>query len=309
MEVWPSLWQHWQAKSAVEVVAFAPKRGLVAAGLENGEIQLWSVETGQQEGLSLTGHDDSVESVAFSPDGALLASGSWDNTIRLWDVQSQTAIGVPLTGHDKEVTSVAFSPYEALLASGSWDNTIRLWDVQSQTAIGVPLTGHNDCVTSVAFSPDGALLASGSGDKTIRLLWDVQSQIAIGVPLTGHDRSVRSVAFSPDGALLASCSNETIQLSSTTQNLFAAYINVPHHNHHFNMSMSPSSWHKTLQNGWLKGPHNELVLWIPATYTAAPYHEQLVAILGRGITQVPHLKVDKMVLGTEWVKCYTPLLV
>ncbi|KAF8301357.1 hypothetical protein DL93DRAFT_2173334 [Clavulina sp. PMI_390] len=220
MEVWPSLLQHWQAKSSVNVVAFAPKRGPVAAGLESGEIQLWSVETGQQEGVSLSGHDNRVTSVAFSPDGALLASGSVDNTIRLWNVQSQTAIGVPLTGHDLSVTSVAFSP---------------------------------------------------------------------------------------DGALLASAIDKTIQLSSTTQNFFLSYINVPHHSQPFNISMSPSLWYN-IQNGWLKGPGGELVLWIPAAYGAAPYHEQLVAILGRGIPPVPHVNFDNMVLGTDWVKCHTPLV-
>ncbi|KAF8300447.1 hypothetical protein DL93DRAFT_2173431, partial [Clavulina sp. PMI_390] len=140
-------------------------------------------------------------------------------------------------------------------------------------------------------------------------LWDVQSQTAIGVPLTGHGEWVTSVAFSSDGALLASASNKTIQLSITPQNLFASYIHVPHHNQPFNMFISTSSWHNTLQNGWLKGPHGELVLWIPATYGTVPYHPQLVAILGRDTPPVPHIKVDKLVLGTDWVKCHTPLLV
>ncbi|KAF8289595.1 hypothetical protein DL93DRAFT_2047311, partial [Clavulina sp. PMI_390] len=100
---------------------------------------------------------------------------------------------------------------------------------------------------------------------TIRL-WDVQSQTAIGVPLTGHDDYVTSVAFSPDGALLASGSTSTIQLSSITQNISSSLINVPHHNQFFQISISPSSWHNVIQNGWLKGPGQELVLWIPAVY-------------------------------------------
>ncbi|KAF8306386.1 hypothetical protein DL93DRAFT_2143869 [Clavulina sp. PMI_390] len=157
LDKWPTLRHALKHQSGVCSVAVS-QGGIVVAGLQNGAILLWDIQTGQMYGDPLKGHSDSVMCAVFSHDGTVLASCSSDGTIQLWDVQSQTPMGDPLMGHSGIVWSVAFSPDGAVLASGSEDETIQLWDVQSQTLKGDPLRGHSRSVKSVAFSPDGAVL-------------------------------------------------------------------------------------------------------------------------------------------------------
>ncbi|KAF8278342.1 WD40 repeat-like protein, partial [Clavulina sp. PMI_390] len=181
--------------------------------------------------------------------------------------------------------------------------TIRLWDVQIQAAKGQPLTGHTHWVTSVAFSPDGAVLASGSSDRTIRL-WDVQTQAAKGQPLTGHTKYVRSVAFSPDGAVLASASDDhTICIWNITDE--ALNFVIPP----FDLTSHPQYgplWYALLKNGWLQGPNQELLLWIPPSYQEQLCDQRLVTKLGGDPSAIVKLNFDHMTVGESWSDCYTP---
>ena len=191
-------------ESPAHSVAFSLD-GTLAAGLDNGRVELWEVETGERIGT--LGHGWRVTAVVFSRDGTALAAGSWDQVIKVWDVETRRQIGtweVARESNSLWPLPVAFSPDGTRLVSGFQDGTVRLWDVAAQTEVAT-LEGHADRVTSVSFSPDGALLASagGGGDRTVRL-WDAATQAQVAT-LRGHTREVRSVAFSsPDGATLAS---------------------------------------------------------------------------------------------------------
>ena len=55
----------------------------VAAGADDGTIQLWNVGDQTQLGDPLTGHKSSVGSLDFSPDGTRLLSASDNDTIRI----------------------------------------------------------------------------------------------------------------------------------------------------------------------------------------------------------------------------------
>ncbi len=192
-------------ESPVHSVAFSLD-GTLAAGLDNGQVELWEVETGERIG-TLRHADWGGVAVVFSPDGTRLASGSSDQVIKVWDVETRREVGtweVPREGNFLWPLSVAFSPDGTRLVSGFQDGTVRLWDIATQTELAT-LEGHTDRVTSVSFSPDGGLLASAGGwsDPTVRL-WDAATQAQVAM-LRGHRSEVRSVSFSsPDGATLAS---------------------------------------------------------------------------------------------------------
>ena len=192
------------AERPVHSVAFS-LHGTLAAGLENGWVELWEVETGQRTG-ALRHADWGQVTVVFSPDGTHLASGSREHVIKLWDVETRRQTGrweVARESNRSEDIPLAFSPDGSRLIAGFHDRTVRLWDVATRTEVAT-LEGHTDRVTSVSFSPDGTLLASAGGwnDRTVRL-WAAATQ-AQGAILRGHENTVLSVTFSPDGGTLAS---------------------------------------------------------------------------------------------------------
>ena len=201
-------------ESPVHSVAFS-LNGTLAAGLYNGRVELWDVETGTTIGTLEHGGWSGL-TVVLSSDGTRLAS-RWRQEIKLWDVETRRLAGtweVPTDVHwDGAGQSVAFSPDGSRLVSGFQDGTVRLWDVANQTEV-VTLEGHTHWVISVSFSPDGVLLASTGGweDPTVRL-WDAATQTEVAT-LRGHTSEVRSVAFSsPEGATLASGSSDrTVKL-------------------------------------------------------------------------------------------------
>ena len=187
-------------------------RGVVAAALSNGMVQLWRAgrtltPLGQPFRVTTT---DTAESVAFSPSGTLLATGADDGTLRLWSVadpaRPQQLASVP-DSHDA-VYTVAFAPDGTMVAAASVDNLTRLWRIADRTRLirlGKPLGGMTNYPIGLAFSPDGKLLAVGSADKTVRL-WNISDParpVSAAPPLSGPTSAVWGLAFSPDGRTLA----------------------------------------------------------------------------------------------------------
>lgn len=187
----------------VRDVAFSPDNTLVASANGDNTVQLWNVQTRQQQAV-LYGHNGIVYAVDFSPDGRLLASAGDDGTIRLWDTASGQAVNI-LEGHSGSgVRSLDFTPDGRWLASGGEDHTITLWDAASGVSQNV-LNFPGERVLSVAFSPDGRLLASAGGQDGRIILWNAATG-AQERALQGHTAEVRAVVFSPDGTKLASAS-------------------------------------------------------------------------------------------------------
>ncbi|MCY3761875.1 MAG: M60 family metallopeptidase, partial [Gemmatimonadetes bacterium] len=79
-------------ESAVHSVSFS-LGGTLAAGLDNGRVELWEVESGERVGKLRHANWGQVSSVAFSRDGATLATGSWDQVIKVWDVETRRVAG------------------------------------------------------------------------------------------------------------------------------------------------------------------------------------------------------------------------
>ncbi|WP_439081227.1 nSTAND1 domain-containing NTPase [Streptomyces sp. WL006] len=195
-----------KAGEPVNALAFSADGNILAAGVRDGSVHLWTGIASQRPtrlGKPLKGPAQPVMSVAFSPDGSTLAAGSADRTVHLWNVTHPKTIGLlgrPLTGPGSAVTDVVFSPDSRTLAAANSDGNVDLWSLPPTR-----VTGAGGNVASVAFSPDGRTLAAGNQNATVSL-WntaDPGNPVPRGEPLTGPEAPVNAVAFSPDGRTLA----------------------------------------------------------------------------------------------------------
>ncbi len=188
---------------------FRPDGRTLASGHSDGNIRIWSVNTGELL-QTWAAHVSGIENISFHPDGKTLAtSGSLDGTLRIWDADAGELLHT-LTGHTGWIHSLSFRPDGKTLASTSHDETIRIWDATTGEHLHT-LTGHTDAVYSVSFHPNGKTIASVSEDATLRI-WDATTGAYLRT-LTRHTGWVESVSFSPDGKTLASGSrDETVHI-------------------------------------------------------------------------------------------------
>jgi WD40 repeat protein len=114
-----------------QAVAISPDGRLMAVGCAGGDIELWSLATGDMKPQTVRAHDAAVTTLAFSPDGTTLASGASDNNVKIWDVASGEELLV--FKHDGPVQTVRFSPDGKALAvadRAAGRGTVRLWRAQ-----------------------------------------------------------------------------------------------------------------------------------------------------------------------------------
>jgi WD40 repeat protein len=186
------------------VAVAVSRRGLLAVGGEEGQIELWDVRAGLRVGV-LRGHESGwVSGLAFDRAGRALVSGGEDGRILVWDVRRQWRSGRAIV-EDGWVDDVALSPDGRLIASAGEDGRVRVYIRARRSLVGAPLDGHEAVraseasVSSVAFSPDGRTVVSGGKDGKVRV-WRVEPRpLARLVPLA----PVTGVAFERRGGTLA----------------------------------------------------------------------------------------------------------
>lgn len=187
------------------VPVLSPDGRRLAAWTANG-IEVWSIETGQQEHVWPLPHTGGV--ISWSPDSKRLASATMndDNLIRLFNAETGEEEGT-LRGHTTFVRSLAWHPNKPRLASGPMvgDSAVRIWDIDTGKCLAT-LTGHRGIVYAVAWSPDGKVLASGAEDFLI-YLWNSETYEREKT-LSGHVNFLRSLDWSPDGRRIASTSRD-----------------------------------------------------------------------------------------------------
>ena len=187
--------------ASIATLAFSPNGRDLAAGMTNGDVNLWQLGANELK-LKLRGHTDMVWTVAFSPDGEQLASGGEDQYIRVWDSQSGECLWQRIAQHGW-VKSLCYSADGTRLYSTGHDGYIRVWDSQQGELIDA-WQAHGAWIWSLALSPDGRWLATASEDQTIKL-WTLGNG-QLHRTLTGHSATVRMVCFTSDSSRLVSAS-------------------------------------------------------------------------------------------------------
>ncbi|CAE6484512.1 unnamed protein product [Rhizoctonia solani] len=204
-------------KDSIYSMTISPDSTYIAAGLDDGTIQIWDVTSGKAISELFTGRKSEVNMLAYSSDGTRIISYSdsgfgTEGLLCLFDAQNTSAplnASSPL-GHTEPIISIDISPNGERIVSGSIDKTICVWDpITGQLVLG-PLTGHTHWVYIVRYSPVRSRFLSCSWDGTLRQ-WDAQTGDGLVVknPIVDKTR-FRSAAYSPDGNHIATISNVAI---------------------------------------------------------------------------------------------------
>ncbi|XP_039188518.1 WD repeat and SOCS box-containing protein 2 [Crotalus tigris] len=194
---------------------------ILATGLNDGQIKVWEVETGNLL-FNLVGHQDVVRDLSFAPGhrSSILVSASRDKTLRIWDLGQNVKQLKVLSGHSQWVYSCSISPDGQMLCSVAGEKSALLWSMRSYRLLR-KLEGHQSCVASCDFSPDSALLATASYDtcvilwdpctgEKLRSLWHHPLQPVVDQSGNFHTSSLRSVCFSPEGLYLATVADDRL---------------------------------------------------------------------------------------------------
>ena len=189
-------------KSAMHCVAFSPDGRRVAAGMNNGSLQVWDLDGWRSNALD--------QSVAGGPAafGYSLARSKVGNP----KVRANIQVAIYT---NRPIRCIAFSPSGFILAVGGDDSSIAL--VRSNRGLAaVPVFSPDlglsvasyarfkGSVFALAFSNDErTLLAAGEGATPAISMFDVES-MREDRRLIGHTAAIHSLSVSPDGTLLAS---------------------------------------------------------------------------------------------------------
>ena len=118
---------------AVTAVAFSPDNTLIAAAVEDGTVQLWSILAGEQLAI-LAGHAAPIADLAFSPDGSLLASAGEDSQVLLWDVAEGALFDSISTSLIGRALAVTFSPDGNQIAVGGHKCAVALYSTWTSSS-------------------------------------------------------------------------------------------------------------------------------------------------------------------------------
>jgi len=195
----------------VEAVAFHPSEPLLAAGYENGVVQLWNLaDPARPASLApVLDHRAAVAALGFNADGRRLLSSSNDGSLTVRDLIRDVVLRT--LPHPQAVRGALFLGSDDEVASVCADGYLRVWHLP-----GPVLTGEQSAVASVLFQPHAPGTFATGGDPSNFRLWNVTDALHPRVasrPPTRHKNAVDRMAFRPDGKLLAVPSDDrTIEI-------------------------------------------------------------------------------------------------
>jgi WD40 repeat protein len=167
---------------------------------------------------------------------------------------------------------LAVSPDGSILATPSSAIALKLYSSSGMQLTG-PITNQQVLYNSLIFSSDGSKLTCANGKFGSIFIWDIHkvlkhASISGAVPRTSETKVHRGLT---DG-------------DSDSK-------------HWFNDTSEIDN------SGWLRGPNDELLLWIP------PHHRKKLLRPSNIVRHVPDetkLDFSQFVAGEHWAECYTP---
>ena len=186
----------------IEAIAYSPDASQIATGIDNGEIIIWDVPTGD-EILRWQAHDGIVTSIDFHPNGTQIVSGSSgeEGNLRVWNAETGEEVAT-LPYHRNRVTSVIYTPDGRFFISGSIDQSYVVWRSEG---FGVAHVGKVDTdinFVDVTADPVDWVVAISDTNSIVIMNqeWKIISDIS---PAEDNLTSgVTSIRLNPTGSLL-----------------------------------------------------------------------------------------------------------
>ncbi|MEG4303886.1 hypothetical protein [Microcoleus sp. D3_18a_C4] len=212
------------AHKAVRVVRYRPiDNNIIAAGLENGEIQLWELTGGS--GLIDAFYyqkDDRVLALEFAPDSRSLFSGHGSGLVIQWDTTLRREAMFKKSNRLMNKKQFDFAVYALkligdnnnnLVVAGRY-NQLVLWDLSTDRTFKVPypLGSQDDYILTVDTAELAPHILATADNKGNIMLWDMRSCLEGKGPCQMLDRwfhskegeAVRSISLSENACYLAS---------------------------------------------------------------------------------------------------------
>ena len=241
----PKIGRIGNADKAIRVVRYRPvDNNLVAAGLENGVIQLWDLLTENQEPKDTfsTNKDDRVLALEFTDDSHYLFSGHGSGSVIKWDIENSLNRRTKKEEQQPLVSKTFdFAVYglkfiglnNSHLAIAGRYNRLVIWDTSGDLSkdsstlqihqVAYPRPGGKDdyieSLDTAEFNPYRLVTSDNQGLIT---LWDMENCFKLNSESkscgqvidkwrNGHnEEAVRAVALSADGCYLASGGDDGI---------------------------------------------------------------------------------------------------
>jgi WD40 repeat protein len=186
-------------------IAFSPSGTRLASGGLMGEVQVWSVPSGERL-AGLSAHDGAIRGLLWLDNQHLLNASS-RGQILVWDPSSQ-AITASL--RTDRISAAAFLPSPARLYIGYSAGRVRSFGYpgfEQHSEVDLAST-----VLSIAVQPTRQWLAVSSAEGSVQLF---DSRLRLVRKLQTPPGKVRELRFSPDGEQLAGGGWFSIYLWST----------------------------------------------------------------------------------------------
>lgn len=155
--------------------AIAAQGSLVAVGLSNNAVRLYTADSGSKLTKSHEAKNSTaaISALAFSKDGSLLAAGNTAGKIYVYKTGSGLEVATDRwSAHTGRVTSIAWNDEGTHAVSGALDTNVLAWSLAKPGSRVKALNAHKDGVHGVAWVDGGKKVASAGGDAAVKV-WGV----------------------------------------------------------------------------------------------------------------------------------------